>query len=790
VDPAVCGLHEHDGKTSLPKYALSILVGVALVCAWGPSAAAAALGLAEKCPNATLRQGPSASLPECRVYEQVTPVNKGDAIDLFPVQALAGSTDVGPARVDAGVAAEDGNQFLLRGSASIGPGAPTSVASYVFSRGADGWTMATLDPPVARPQTVKAELFDPANLSSIGFSDLTGSADADLLSHDESGVQLASLVGPAGGPYSTRASVSGSAALDSAETGINLVGGSENLGHVILESENHELAPEAEFQVPFSHALYESIGGGECGVLIISACKLVNVDNGGEPLTCGATLGQLGGEGEQGGAHEAVSTDGSRIFFTAPDPNVINGELPTGPGCWNHSSNSAAQENPPELYMRENGARTVELSVPEEGGMKISPENPLEPAVFVGASANGSRVFFITKTELTSDDRWHAPELYEYNAEAPNGERLVRVSRGNSESSPAEGDVDFVGAVSSDGATVYFTAFGALAPGAAALSEGKGETIFSAPVNLYSYSTLTGVTTYITTVNAGDFPVSLLGELYPWYHQLFSGGAEDLGLNARSEWYTTGDGQFLVFATEEPLTGYDNVEAPGAECEYVFPNVSSGKCLELYRYSAKENSIVCVSCKGGEPIDDAVFARAVFKAPSSGQPRPISEDGSDVFFDTASALVPQATPGKVHVYEWHEGTISMISSPSDPSDAFFLGSSADGSNVFFSTHAQLAPADTDQSTDVYDARVNGGFSELATPQCTGTGCQGVPAAPPIFATPASFTFEGVGNFPALPPPGNPLKRCRRGDVKNHDTCVKRKAKRPVKRATKPARRRR
>ena len=68
-----------------------------------------------------------------------------------------------------------------------------------------------------------------------------------------------------------------------------------------------------------------------------------------------------------------------------------------------------------------------------------------------------------------------------------------------------------------------------------------------------------------------------------------------------------------------------------------------------------------------------------------------------MFFDTASALVPQATPGKVHVYEWHDGTLSLISSPDDPGDAFFLGSQAQNGerNVFFSTHAQLVPQDTD-----------------------------------------------------------------------------------------------
>jgi hypothetical protein len=40
-----------------------------------------------------------------------------------------------------------------------------------------------------------------------------------------------------------------------------------------------------------------------------------------------------------------------------------------------------------------------------------------------------------------------------------------------------------------------------------------------------------------------------------------------------------------------------------------------------------------------------------------------------------------------------------------------------------------------------------GVRPIATPVCSGTGCQGVPAPSPVFATPASVTFEGVGNFP-------------------------------------------
>ena len=38
------------------------------------------LASAETCPNAAYRVGPSANLPDCRAYEQVTPVEKDGGI--------------------------------------------------------------------------------------------------------------------------------------------------------------------------------------------------------------------------------------------------------------------------------------------------------------------------------------------------------------------------------------------------------------------------------------------------------------------------------------------------------------------------------------------------------------------------------------------------------------------------------------------------------------------------------------------------------------------------------------
>ena len=699
-------------------------------------------------------------------------MDKGDAIDIFGSHP-EGARGIVVDRGNGAYVAEDGDAILVKTDGSFAPRATSIASAYVFSRGAEGWRMSVLAQSTNAPQEVEeVELFDPGDLSEVGFVDEIGTL-SELAGGEESAYRRTELVGPAGGSYAPVYSASGSAAEAASSEAVEMVGGSEDLSRVVLESENHSLAAGAEGQDERTDALYETNGGGECDPPPAPPnCDLVDVDEEGRVMPCGATLGQ--GELGEGGAHSAVSSDGSRIFFTAPEPGK------SGVGCWNNPAASPlenppeAQENPPELYMREDGVRTVEISVPLPGsGVKVGGENPLLPAVFVGASADGSKVFFMTRTELTKGAVGHTPELYEYETA---GGRLTLIS--GDESGTVEGDIDSVTAVSSDGSAVYFSAFGDLATGATKYPPG-GENF--SPVNLYRYDTITGATTFVTTLNKYDYPMKF-GQGDTWYSTEFGGsGAEYEGLSYEKEWYTTADGRFLVFGTVLPLTGFDNIHAPGVECPNNYGGAAEAPegCFELYRYDAVTGRIVCVSCVGGAPVDGAYFARTFFRSPADGPPRPISEDGGHVFFESANALVPQAVAGRVHVYEWHEGVVSLISSSSDPGNAFFLGSSADGSDVFFVTHAQLSAQDTDQAADVYDARVDGGFAGLTAPQCTGTGCQGVPAVPPIFATPASATFEGVGNFTVLEPPGKPgvkpkktkAAKCGRGLVKRHGKCI-------------------
>ena len=730
----------------------------------------------------TTLQAPAAGLPEGRVYELVTPPDKGAGADLFGSPEKYYNSD-------GGVPSVSGDEFLMvRALAAFGPSPASEGNSYVFKREAGGWRTIALDEPALGVQSVQSNAIEPTEFATVGLLDYVGSYSS------AGGAAERSLVGPPGGPYATLHTDAAIHEEPEEHEETKIVGASRGLDRVILESMSHGLAPGAETQDPGAHELYEWDGGGECAAGR-AGCTLVNVRSNGKAVDrCGAVLGQ----GHVEGAREhAISADGARVVFTAPDPYAAD----LGEGCWNDSPTSSAPQpfDAPQVYLRA-GGDTTELSVPEAGVTEAGEAPTLYPAVYVGASEDDSKVFFVTKTELTAQAaalHLHDNELYECEiSEGPKGPvcKLTRVSAGQS---GAAGEVLTVPAISENGAAVYFTAAsGELAPGAPAPG---GE----AEADLYRYDTQTGVTAFVATVDRYDYPREG-GSL--WMAAFFG----ESSLADGADWYTTPDGNYLLFATARELTGYSTAAGPGAYCPLAAFGGSSGlpgHCAEVYRYDAADGSIVCVSCNpsGAAPVSNAQFAgRSASQLPAGSPDYPLSNDGADAFFDTADALVSQDSNGTLDVYEWHEqqedgaSRVSLISSGQSLAPSYFLGASPDGANVFFGTHSQLVPEDTDSSGDVYDARIGGGFPPASAREleCEGAACQNVPAQP-SFTTPGSATFAGPGNPGGResnqPPPSGskpktgPKPKCKQGyvrkKVKKQERCVRAKAKRSAHRAS-------
>ncbi|PWU18332.1 MAG: hypothetical protein C5B48_14825 [Candidatus Rokuibacteriota bacterium] len=137
--------------------------------------------------------------------------------------------------------------------------------------------------------------------------------------------------------------------------------------------------------------------------------------------------------------------------------------------------------------------------------------------------------------------------------------------------------------------------------------------------------------------------------------------------------------------------------------------------FDIYERVGNTTNIVSTGPSGGNGADDAFFDGT-------------SSDGTKVFFDTTESLVPADTDSSIDVYMRSGGTTTLLSTgPSGGNgnfDVTFDGATKDGSHVYFETDEPLVAGDTNANTDIYDRNVATGATTLVT---SGTG-----AGLPIF----------------------------------------------------------
>jgi hypothetical protein len=705
-----------------------------------------------------------AVLPDGRAYEMVTPVQKNGSLigDVFygkpPVVSEAGSR----------VIALDIQCFAPAESCDANRGENGEPVEFTRTTAEPGhpaeWKTTALAPPATQFSENTPWLLS-ANEGTALFSMPTGPAQEDEW-YSRSLTGSFAAIGPATPPRST-----GVQSFSYSETKATA-----DLSHLVWENKG----PYWPFdETKGGYSAYEYAGAGNREPLLVGVAG--KTDRQEQISTCGTSLG--GGKGDN---WNDLSADGRIVYFTAEGI----ASCPAGA--------EVSPQAPPvnELYARVDGelldAHTVAVSQPDapqaaaenspdesctsqECKEDITKEENWREAQFVGASADGTIVFFLDAQKLTDGAiqgtdanrvsgvsngcsvSGNACNLYLYDMNEPAGHGLIDVS--GTEISGESPRVQGVVATSADGSHVYFVAQGVLT----VAPNNQGQSARSGRDNLYVYerdsSYPTGHTAFIASL-----PGSTQAEL--------ESSSRKANVNP--------DGRFLVFESSADLTPDDTRSASGV----------GG--AQIFRYDAASGELVRVSI-GENGFDDdgnAGLGEATIVRPSEGQAGPgrgdptMSDDGSYVFFQSPIGLTPHALDDVVighsgryyteyaqNVYEYHAGHVYLISDGHDTSNAStpcgirvtasavcLLGADATGANVFFMTADRLVPADTDTQVDIYDARIcepAGGDpcippEPAALPPCLGEACHGIPTATPSLLAPGSAAFDGEGNL--TPPP--------------------------------------
>ncbi len=488
-----------------------------------------------------------------------------------------------------------------------------------------------------------------------------------------------------------------------------------------------------------------------------------------ESATLGGSVGRV--------LRHAISEDGDLVFWTG------------------YNEKTAVRH----LYVRDTETHETLLL---DNVISGSGEGDASPR-FQTASASGSRVFFTDTQRLTADSRARqdSPDLY-----------VAELSGGTSPEDPLtytkltdltpegeggesadvqvfEGLGGGVLGASEDGSIVYFVADGRLAPGA----ESRGSCGVTSPppgatCHLYVLHYETALKKW---AKKPRLVATLSSEDEPDWGSLAGG---DLGAMTSR---VSPNGNYIAFMSDRSLTGYDNIDQ----------NEATGRHAdeEVYLYDAGDERLVCASCNpsGERPhgvFDAGVGAQGAQVSPSLVIDRPeiwgSAEEGVDhwlagdipgwtgiddatnalyqsrylsnegrLFFDSPDHLVPAAKSDAAKVYEYEPegmgrcesagGCVGLISSGTDPHESAFIDASENGNDVFFVTASKLVQQDSDESYDVYDARVCEPSSRClpppvgAQPPCaTEQECRSEYSLGSSFEAPASEAVSGPGSVSA------------------------------------------
>jgi hypothetical protein len=649
------------------------------------------------CPNQALRGGPSAVLPDCRAYEMVSPVDKNGG-DIF------NGANLNSEHAAYIQATADGEKITYTAEpAFAGQLSARYYNQYIAARGAGGWDNSGVNLPLGEQLPLPIRFEREVNAFSEDLCSMwTYDYNATPLNPDaQEGFSTL---------YRRQNCPPGVGSLETLNTAAPLSAGTPT-EYVRQDSvQGFSADGSAVFfvalaQLPTAAGTPEAADTTEGQVYLHLAgdpeLRLVSVLPSGEAAApaAGTENGVGGGNGLgiRGNLQNAVSSDGTRVFWSANlDNNAVG-----------------------KLYLRLNPAQ------PEPAASTI--EVSAGVATFWDATPSGSAALY-SEGSLSGG----TASLYSFDVATQTRTQLAGKLYGLAGASEDLSRIYLVSGVDHDGA-------------------GPAE---EDQPNLYLYEG--GNFTFVAKLLAGDVTAPFIGAARsePFGRAsrvtpdgrdvVFQSRAPLTGFDnsdaetgkASLEVFTYGAGETLRCVSCNPA----GILPRGRELpqRYTYPFLfvpklgAAAAWIPTWEHPLHASRVLS---------DDG--KRIFFHSFDALLPRDTNGTVQDLYQWEAPGTGSCDT-GDANYFAQNGGCLDLISSGESSYETEFFDADADGSDVFFTTDSRLVPQDPG-SIDLYDARVGGGYPAPVTPAaCEGEACQSPPPSP-AGATPASSAYRGPGN---------------------------------------------
>ena len=682
-------------------------------------------GVIPPCPNDAFRTGPAAFLPDCRAYEMVSPGDKGggEIFTLFNSQNERASL----------------NQASLSGDrityssyrAFADPKAAPATIQYLASRSGSGWSTKSISPPRGTPhygagQTVETQFR--------AFSDdlceawLVHDTDPPLAPGAVEGFPNLYKTDPCDNEDAYEAlTTTAPAGQIPEEYRVNVQGFSADATHTVFRASG-KLTTNAASNTDFQ--CYERFEG---------QLRLVSVLPSGQPNPTHCSIG-VSYEIEDphpSQLHNAISKDGSTIYWTA---------------------GASAEVAKGRIYVRVNGKNpTLPVSQGGEGLSGITGESN-----YWTASPDGAVAIYSTGSLQMGN-----ADAYEYRLSDKSTHLIAGEVRG------------YLG--SSEDASVIYLASEEVLAGA----NGEGNSPVAGKANLYRYEAgdesfdFIAVLSDLDTAFEGWSPLSVRASFHTARVSEDGRVAAFMSTEPLTGFDSTdansGEPDAEVFRYDAAANGGQG----GLVCVSCNPTGVAPSGRELTLGSNGLKPLVIWAAAQISPWESALAAprvlpeegeRVLFESYEPLVARDTNEKQDVYEWSAVGAGGCKESNGAYSPP--NDGCVSLISAGTSTLDSEFVDASADGRDIFFTTASSLVPQDPGL-IDLYDAREGGGFPPPLPPRepCEDEGCQS-PGPAPGEQSPASQS-PSAGN-PTFP---SPKPKCPKGKVKKKVKgkvrCVKR-----------------